>query len=113
VDHAFLEGYLTRALRYGQTLEAALIDAVYALRAAHGRDYRTKLLLSPLVSRAQKAVIQVELLREGQEVQAWLEAVAAQEALAVALGYDQALRDLTVSDTLALLRALHRRHQHN
>jgi hypothetical protein len=42
-----------------------------------------------------------------------LEAVAAQEALAVALGYDQALRDLTVSDTLALLRALHHRHQHN
>ena len=112
-DHMFLEAHITEGLRQGQTREIALINATYALRTARGRDYRRKLLQSPLVSPEYKAVIQAELLSEGEDVQAWLEAGEAQGRLAVALGYDQALRDLKASDMLAFLRDLHRRHQSN
>ena len=113
MTHAFLDARITQGLRHGQTREAALIDAVYALRAAHGRDCRKKLLRSPLVSPEHKAAIQAELLSEGQDVQAWLEVIETQDRLAVALGYDQALRDLNGSEMLAFLRDLHHRHPRN
>ena len=112
-DHAFLEAHIAEGLRQGQTREIALIDATYALRAARGRDYRKKLLQSPLVSPERKAVIQAELLSEGEDVQGWLEAAEVRQALAERLEYDQALRDRKASDTLAFPRGLHRRHQSN
>jgi len=74
-DCDYLTAHAVAAEVKGQSPEDALITATYALRAERGRDYRKKLLLSETVSRVKKDVIQAELLREGIDVQPWLDEV--------------------------------------
>jgi hypothetical protein len=70
------------ALIRGIPESEVLIAASDALRAGGGEDYRAYLVCSPALSDVQRAVIQAELLAEGQDVQPMLDNYAALEVWA-------------------------------
>jgi hypothetical protein len=71
----FLEARIMVLMCEGQSEEDALLGATEDLRAERGVDYRTSLLLSPIISQEKRDALQHTLEREGIDAQAWIDQV--------------------------------------